>query len=93
MHTGSELRVPSVVQCEAHPFCHQEGLRDYCNKVGIQFQSFSPLGYGMFKNSDEMTVLSHDIINEIANKHGVSRAQVSVCVCVCVYLFVCMDIF
>ena len=44
--------------------------------MGIQFQSYSPLGYGMFKKENERTVMSHPVVSEIAKKHGKSSAQV-----------------
>lgn len=36
--------VPSVNQVELHPFLPQHGLREYCDKLGILLQAYSPLG-------------------------------------------------
>lgn len=69
--------MPVVLQAESHPFLQQWGLKKHCKQLGIQFQSYSPLGYGMFKQDKEHTVMSHPIIKKIAEKHGKSPAQVA----------------
>jgi diketogulonate reductase-like aldo/keto reductase len=68
--------VPHVAQSEAHPFCQQWGLLDFCTKNGIQLQAYSPLGYGSFKAENERTVLTEPLLAKIAAKHGKSVAQV-----------------
>lgn len=41
--------VPSVNQVELHPFLPQHELREYCDKLGILLEAYSPLGStGMF---------------------------------------------
>lgn len=68
--------VPQVAQSESHPYCQQSGLLQFCKQNGIQFQAYSPLGYGEFKSADEVSVLENPVINSIAEKHGKSAAQV-----------------
>jgi diketogulonate reductase-like aldo/keto reductase len=68
--------LPSILQCESHPYCQQTGLIRYCKKMGIQFQGFSPLGYGEFRKGHEIAPMKDPVILAIAEKHGVSAAQV-----------------
>lgn len=68
--------VPQIVQCESHPYCQQSGLIQMCEQNGIQFQAYSPLGYGEFKSDDEVSVLENPVVQKIASKHGKSTAQV-----------------
>ncbi len=67
--------VPTVVQSECHPYCQQKGLVKFCEMNNIQFQAYSPLGYGQFKSADEISVLENPVINAIGKKHGKSAAQ------------------
>ncbi len=60
--------VPAMNQMEFHPELVQPELRAYCEQLGIAYEAWSPLG-----NS---TVLGLPTINEIAQKHGKSAAQV-----------------
>lgn len=75
--TANTDTIPAVLQAESHPFLQQWGLKKHCKQLGIQFQSYSPLGYGMFKKEDEHTVMTHPVIIEVARKHGKSPAQVA----------------
>lgn len=68
--------VPSIVQSESHPYCQQTDLIKFCKMNGIQYQGYSPLGYGEFKSADEMSVLENPVIAEIGAKHGKSSASV-----------------
>lgn len=62
--------VPSVNQVELHPRFPQKVLRDYCQKHGIQVESWSPLGG---QGSD---LLDEKVIHDIAQDHGKTPAQV-----------------
>jgi diketogulonate reductase-like aldo/keto reductase len=68
--------VPQIAQSERHPYCQQKGLIQMCEMNGIQFQAYSPLGYGEFKAEGELTVLESPEIHTIAAKHGKSAAEV-----------------
>src|ERR1700680_4429872 len=38
---------PSVIQVEAHPYLPETELLEFCNKNGIVFLAFAPLGHGI----------------------------------------------
>ena len=59
---------PMVNQVEFHPFLLQKPLLDYCKDNAIQLEAWSPLTRGQR--------LDHEVISEIARKHGKSNAQV-----------------
>lgn len=61
---------PQIVQHEAHPYCQQWQLLQYCNMNEIQFQAYSPLGYGEFVKDGEIKVLENPVLSSIAEKHG-----------------------
>jgi diketogulonate reductase-like aldo/keto reductase len=56
-------------QVEMHPFLQQEELRAYAAENDIELVAYSPLARG--------EVLGDPTLSEIAEKHGVSEAQVS----------------
>lgn len=58
-----------ALQVEMHPLLQQETLRDYCTTHDISLIAYAPLGYGAVFETPE--------IREIAEKHDVSEAQVS----------------
>lgn len=58
-----------ALQVECHPLLQQKRLREYCNDAGIEIVAYSPLARGAVFDVPE--------IEEIAQKHGVSEAQVS----------------
>jgi len=60
---------PFANQVEMHPLLRQEELREYVDDNGIELVAYSPLARG--------TVFDDPTIREIAEKHGVSAAQVS----------------
>jgi len=62
--------VPAVNQVESHPSCPQEDVVDFCRKHGIVVTAYSPLG------SDGSNLHDNPIVKEIAEKHGVSTANV-----------------
>lgn len=73
----TQARIPPAVnQCEAHPYLQQIKLVEYCTARDVHFQAYSPLGTPGFKERDEPVVLDDPVLNEIANRHGVSVAAV-----------------
>ncbi len=60
--------IPAVNQIELHPYFQQRDVREYHQRMGIQLESYSPLGHG--------EVLEDPVVREIADKHSVSPAQV-----------------
>ena len=61
--------VPFANQVEMHPHLRQEELRDYADANDVELVAYSPLARGHVFDSPEVT--------DIAEKHGVSAAQVS----------------
>lgn len=59
---------PLVNQIELHPYYQQVAMRELHTKLGIQTESWSPLG----RKSDLMT---NPTLVAIANEHGVTPAQ------------------
>ncbi|GIP35738.1 aldo/keto reductase [Paenibacillus sp. J2TS4] len=64
--TDAEI-VPMVNQVETHPLLSQKELLRYCKDKGIQMEAWSPLMQGN---------LDHPVLQEIAQAHGKSPAQV-----------------
>jgi diketogulonate reductase-like aldo/keto reductase len=60
--------VPVINQIELHPKLSQKELREFCAKHDIKIQAWSPLMQGQ--------LLNHPVVLGIAEKHGVSAAQV-----------------
>ena len=56
-------------QVETHPMLQQTELREYAREHDIEIVAYSPLARG--------DVFEIDVLSEIAEKHGVSEAQVS----------------
>ncbi|SEK46760.1 2,5-diketo-D-gluconate reductase B [Haloferax larsenii] len=56
-------------QIELHPLLQQDELREVCAEEGVEIVAYSPLARG--------TVFDVDVLSDIADKHGVSEAQVS----------------
>ena len=56
-------------QVEMHPLLPQEELREFCEENDVELVAYSPLARGEVFNVRE--------IQEVAEKHGVSEAQVS----------------
>lgn len=59
---------PMVNQVEYHPHLTQKELQQFCQQEGIQLEAWSPLKRGQ--------LLNDPTINEIANKHKKTPAQV-----------------
>lgn len=60
--------VPAVDQFEVHPSFQQAGLREYCAELGVQVESYCPLGRG--------ADLRDPVVVRIAEARGVPAAQV-----------------
>nr|WP_315907800.1 aldo/keto reductase [Halapricum hydrolyticum] len=56
-------------QVETHPMLQQTELREYAREHDVEIVAYSPLARG--------DVFEVDVLTEIAEKHGVSEAQVS----------------
>ncbi|KAF9041446.1 Aldo/keto reductase [Panaeolus papilionaceus] len=61
---------PAANQIELHPFCTQADLVALCRSKGIVVTAYSPLG------STKATVREDPVVKKIAEKHGVSAANV-----------------
>lgn len=72
---------PSVLQIESHPYLTQEKLLRFCRSENIAVTAFSPLGagsyvpLGMADQSD--SVLDERIVQQVAQQHGKTPAQVA----------------
>ena len=67
---SKELDTPVFAnQVELHPFLQQEALREYAAENDVELVAYSPLARG--------EVMGDPTLGEIAEKHGVSEAQVS----------------
>lgn len=62
--------VPVVNQVELHPRFPQKELREYCQRNGIQVESWSPIGG---QGSD---LLEEEVLHDIGQDHGKTPAQV-----------------
>lgn len=69
---------PAVLQIEVHPYNNQSKIKSYCDTVGIKVTAYSPFGNpgrpwaGTAKdgaNNDQVSLLQHDVIKTIAQKH------------------------
>lgn len=63
---------PQVIQVETHPFFPQEKLRKITDLENIRIMSWYPLG----GKGDTDKLLKNPLIEEIANKHNKSAAQI-----------------
>lgn len=66
---GAEI-VPMVNQLEFHPGYMQKAAVDFCKELGIQVEAWSPIG--------RSRVLKEPLIEELADKYGVSKAQICI---------------
>ena len=71
---------PEMNQVELHPYLQQQKLIDFCHAHGIHVTAYSPLGsmdrHESMKKEGEPVPLKSDIIMAIAQKNGMSPAQV-----------------
>lgn len=73
---------PAVLQIEHHPYYVQQDLLDYCEEQKIKvtaYSSFGPTSYvelDTIYSKDTPPLLEHDLVKQIADKHGKTAAQV-----------------
>ncbi len=60
--------MPVVNQIEMHIFLQQQEVRDYCKKLGIQIEAYSPLAHAQIMNDP--------IIQQIAEKYNKTYSQI-----------------
>lgn len=62
--------IPAVNQMERHPYLVQQEVVDYCNKIGIVAEAWSPLG------CSKIPLLENEVLIWIAGIYGKSPAQI-----------------
>ncbi|MEM6252805.1 MAG: aldo/keto reductase [Cyanobacteria bacterium P01_D01_bin.156] len=71
---------PEMNQIELHPYLQQSAMLDFCNANNIHLTAYSPLGSSdrpsSLKAEDEPVLLEEPTIAAIAERHGVTSAQV-----------------
>jgi len=71
---------PEMNQIELHPYLQQNDMLEYCSENNILVTAYSPLGSSdrpdSMKTDDEPSLLENEVINEIADKHDATPAQV-----------------
>ena len=71
---------PTVIQNELHPFLAQTSLVSWCKKRGVVLSGYCPLGSpgrpDLYRSPGDPNVLENHIVNEIAQRRGVTPAQV-----------------
>lgn len=76
-----QARLPiEMNQVEMHPLLQQNELMAFCQQERIHLTAYSPLGSGdrpeRLKKEDHINLLEEPTIQQIADKHGCSTAQV-----------------
>lgn len=66
----AEMRLPMINQCEFHIYYNNKELFDACEKLGIQYEGYSPLGKG--------TILKDPIVEKLALKYSKTPAQIAI---------------
>lgn len=71
---------PAVNQIELHPYLQQRGLVNACRDLGIAVTAYSPLGSPdsapMLGRDDDVLLIEHPTIVDIADAHGATPGQV-----------------
>ncbi len=79
--------VPAVNQVESHPYLQQSELVQFCHDHSIAFTAYSPLGSGdrpeAMKRANEPSLLTNDVIKNIAAEHNATPGQILLAWAVC----------
>lgn len=72
---------PAVLQIELHPYLPQERLVKWVKQQGIQVTAYSSFGPTSYVNlsaggKDYQSLLQHDTVKSVADKHNVSAGQI-----------------
>ncbi len=77
--TTCQIR-PENMQVESHPFMQQEELLSFCQRQGLSFTAYSPLGSQdrppRVRGVDEPVLLEHTLIRQVAQESGLTPGQV-----------------
>lgn len=78
--SANSKQAPEMNQIELHPYLQQNEMLEYCSDNNILVTAYSPLGSSdrpeSMKADDEPSLLENEVINEIADKHNATPAQV-----------------
>ncbi|MDH3771055.1 MAG: aldo/keto reductase, partial [Nitrospirota bacterium] len=76
---GARLK-PEMNQIELHPYLQQPAMLEFCYKNGVHITAYSPLGSpdrpAVLKAENEPVLLEDPTIEMIAERRGVTQAQV-----------------
>lgn len=71
---------PAVNQIELHPYLQQNDLVEACKAFGVVVTAYSPLGSPdsakMLGRDDDVLLLEHPVIVDIADAHGATPGQI-----------------
>lgn len=71
---------PAVNQVEGHPLLRQQELKNFCDANAVVITAYSPLGSGgrpeRMKAADEPSLLTLPDVESIADRRGITAAQV-----------------
>lgn len=71
---------PAMNQIESHPYLAQNDLLNFCRDHDVAVTAYSPLGSKdrpeMLQKHDEPTLLDHPVIENIAQNHNATTAQI-----------------
>lgn len=76
-------RIPEVNQVECHPFLVQKDLLETCKKHGVVLTGYCPLGSGKAKDEEVPDLFGNETLEEIAERHEASPAQIALAWAVC----------
>lgn len=72
--------IPAVNQIELHPYLQQNALVAACKKLGVAVTAYSPLGSPdsaqMLGRDDDVLLIEHPTIVDIADAHGATPGQI-----------------